>query len=98
MDKKIGNEFYCRRCEFTSITDEREYKCPSCGSTDDEDICNSSFIICSCGTTVYLDSFTNECPTCGKLYNIFGQELAPVDEWDEEDRYGTFGPQNEKVD
>lgn len=95
MEKKIGNEFYCRACEHTHITEERVYECPKCGS---EDVCNSSFIVCSCGTTVYLDRFTNECPECGKLYNGFGQEFAPPNEWDEEDRYGTFGPQNDSED
>lgn len=53
-------------------------------------------ITCDCGEEVYLDKFSSvtECTSCGRLYNAFGQELAPVDQWDEEDRYGTFGPLN----
>lgn len=92
---KIGIEFYCRECEHTRIIEERQYECPECGS---ENVCNSSFIVCECGTTIYLDRFTNECPECGKLYNGFGEELAPVDEWEKEDWYGTFGPQNDNED
>lgn len=89
--KKVCNEFYCRDCEHTAITEERVYECPKCGS---EDVFNSSFITCDCRTTVYVDRFTNICDGCGKLYNSSGQELAPPDQWDEEDRYACFGPQN----
>lgn len=91
MSKKIGNELYCRDCEYETRTEARLDECPKCGSPS---VFNSSFITCDCGTTVYLSRFTNECEMCGKLYNGFGQELAPVNEWDEETRYGTFGPQN----
>jgi len=42
---------------------------------------------CDCGETVVLDSFTVECPNCGKLYNAFGQELRPREEWEETDAY-----------
>ncbi len=88
MSKAVGNELYCRNCEQTVRTDHREYECPKCGS---EDVCNNSFITCDCGTTVYLDRFTNQCDSCGKLYNNFGQELAPSEEWDPEDRIGAMG-------
>ena len=87
--KEVGNELYCRECGFEARTEHSEYECPECGSTD---VFNSRFITCDCGTTVYLDGFTNECPECGKMYNGFGQELAPVDEWDDEDRYECFSP------
>ena len=92
MSKAVSNEFYCRECGYTVITEHREYECQKCGS---EDVFNCSFLTCDCGETVYLNGHTNECPKCSKLYNGFGQELAPVDEWDDEDRYGTFGPQND---
>lgn len=47
-----------------------------------------------CGEEVSCNSFTNYC-SCGAMYNFAGQRLAPIEEWDDEDRYGTFGPQNE---
>lgn len=37
-----------------------------------------------CGEKVYLSSFTNECDGCGALYNKFGQQLAPREEWGED--------------
>lgn len=39
---------------------------------------------CSCGTEVYLDSFTNTCGGCGADYNSAGQLLAPRCQWGEE--------------
>lgn len=88
MSKVIGNEMYCRSCEYEVRTEHRVYECPKCGS---EDVHNSNFITCDCGTTVYLDRFTNQCDGCEKLYNSFGQELAPPDEWDPEDRIEALG-------
>ncbi len=88
MSKEIGNELYCRSCGHEVRTEHNEYECPKCGS---EDVCNNSFITCDCGTTVYLDRFTNQCAECGKLYNKFGQELAPPEEWDPEDLIGSMG-------
>lgn len=90
--KPIGVELYCQNCGHEARyddadTDEAQTReCPKCGNWMHRD----RFIVCDCGTTVYLDdSLTNECPTCGQLYNGFGQELAPRDEWDEnwEDDY-----------
>jgi hypothetical protein len=26
----------------------------------------------------------NECPHCGQWYNVFGQELLPPDQWEED--------------
>ena len=89
--KKIGYEFWCRECGFEAMLEHAEYECPECGSVD---VYNSRFITCDCGTAVSLGGFTNECPECGQLYNSFGQMLAPVEEWDEEDRYACFSPQN----
>ena len=88
--REIFNELYCRECGFETLTEHSEYECPECGS---KDVFRSRFITCSCGDRVYLNGFTNECYECGKLYNNFGQELAPVNEWDEEDRCACFGPQ-----
>ena len=39
---------------------------------------------CPCGDTVELDGFTNTCDTCGRDYNMSGQELAPRRFWGEE--------------
>lgn len=86
MSKTIGAEVYCIECGFErrfndANTDEAQVEvCPQCG----EWLLRSRFITCDCGTTVYLDDpLTNECPECEKLYNGFGQELSPPDEWDE---------------
>jgi hypothetical protein len=55
-------------------------------------------ILCEqCGKEVILTGFTNFCE-CGEMYNFAGQLLAPVEEWDPEDRYGVFGPQNQNDD
>lgn len=94
--KEVKNEIYCHWCGNTARTEYYEYECPKCHKTDG--VHNSSFIICDCGTRIYTDDFTNVCPECGKLYNNFGQELAPAEEWEEEDRYACFGPQNDNED
>jgi hypothetical protein len=36
---------------------------------------------CECGERIYLSAFTNEC-TCGRLYNLGGQRLAPREQWE----------------
>ena len=92
MSKVICVELYCQDCGHEERLDHSEYECLKCGSTD---VYNSRFITCDCGATVYLSGHTCDCSECGKLYNGFGQELAPPDEWDEEDRYATFSPQND---
>lgn len=52
------------------------------------------FIKCKeCGLPVVLGEDENEC-SCGACYNRFGQQFADKEEWDEEDKYGTDGPQN----
>ena len=39
-----------------------------------------------CGKHVTLDdAMTNDCRTCGRLYNGFGQALAPKHQWEEAD-------------
>ena len=56
------------------------------------------FVKCKeCGMPVILESGENECE-CGACYNRFGQQFADREEWDEEDRYGTDGPQNQTDD
>lgn len=43
--------------------------------------------ICSCGERVYLHNQFHgacQCPSCGKWYNLFGQELIPPEEWEGE--------------
>lgn len=90
--KEIKNELYCRDCGFETVTEHSEYVCPECAGLD---VFNCSFITCDCGERVYTNHFTNECPECGKFYNAFGQELAPPEEWDDDDRYDAFGPQED---
>lgn len=43
--------------------------------------------LCSCGERVELwNQYYGacECPKCGKWYNLFGQELLPPDQWEED--------------
>lgn len=87
-------EMYCNNCNHEWREDEENancYECPQCHSTS---IYRSRYITCSCGATVYCDGFTNECDGCGALYNGFGQLLAPPSQWDDDDRYDCFGPQD----
>lgn len=42
---------------------------------------------CTCGQEVYLfDQYYGacECEKCGKWYNLFGEEILPPSEWEEE--------------
>lgn len=95
-DLKI--EWYCRNCEHTEVHDDLGTwldTCPKCGS---DDLFHSNLTTCACGNTVYTNQFTNICPDCGRLYNANGEELAPPEEWDDEERYQCFGPQNDNDD
>lgn len=38
---------------------------------------------CRCGEVVTLDGYDNDCDKCGAIWNMFGQELKPRDEWGE---------------
>lgn len=45
---------------------------------------------CSCGEEIliepqYMGAF--QCPKCGQWYNLFGQELLPPDQWEEDYDY-----------
>lgn len=86
----VKNEFFCHNCNCEKTTEHPEYEC-KCGS---KDVSNFPFLVCSCGEKVYTNHFTNECDACGKLYNSSGQELAPVEQWESEDAYACFGPQD----
>ena len=88
MSKKIHFDFYCHECEAQYVNDVPAYECPHCGS---EDVSNSDFIICDCGKRLYIPNVTNRCE-CGRYYNGFGQELAPPEDWEPEDRYSLLGP------
>lgn len=90
--KEIITEIYCRDCDYEGYVEEGIYKCPKCHS---DHIQRFHSLKCTCGDIVALGSFTNECPNCGRMYNSFGQELAPVSQWDPEDVYGSFGPQED---
>jgi hypothetical protein len=42
--------------------------------------------ICPCGATIETWGTTGNdegCDQCGRLFNCFGQELAPVSQWEE---------------
>lgn len=89
----VTTENHCRNCGWELDTDHRVYECPNC---EGHNIWHRDHFTCDCGEEIYLEGrgSVHECESCGKFYNDFGQELAPVDQWDEEDRYGTFGPLN----
>lgn len=91
--EKLHCEIWCQNCNYEKdYEDENDapFECPECG----EQLHRDCYVICEeCGEKVYTRNFTNECE-CGALYNHSGQRLADPREWDEEDRYNTFGPQN----
>lgn len=43
----------------------------------------SAIAICECGMEISLDHDAQECEHCGRLHNIFGQELLPRHMWEE---------------
>lgn len=91
MAKKVLTECYCRSCEHEEAIEYRAFECPVCGS---KDLWIGRFIVCDCGEKVYVNRFTNECSNCGRLYSRSGEELAPPSNWDDDDRYACFGPQD----
>lgn len=89
---EIMRDWICEKCHETGECPDRQmpYECPKCGGY----LRSMRYIICEdCGERIYLGAFTNECD-CGAMYNPFGQRLAPVSQWSDEDRYDCFGPQN----
>ena len=42
-----------------------------------------SVAICECGREITLDYDAQECEHCGRLHNMFGQELLPRNMWEE---------------
>lgn len=83
-------EHVCSSCGEVFESDCREFECPRC---DSERLQVFKYIECDCGERLSADGFTNECWNCGALYNGFGQRLGDPSEWDDEDRYASFGPQ-----
>lgn len=90
---KLFYEHVCRECGADIESSDRLFECPNCRS---ENIQAFPMIVCDCGETLPASGFTNECPECGALYNAFGQRLADPETWDPDDRYDSFGPQNEE--
>ena len=91
---KIKLNFYCNHCGFDRNYEseyDAPYVCPECDS--DNTVRSRTGICEECGREVDLRGFTNEC-VCGALYNNSGQRLADPSEWDDDDRYDCFGPQN----
>ena len=43
--------------------------------------------LCECGKEIYLNYDAEECPHCGRLHNLFGQELRPRKYWEEDYEY-----------
>ena len=86
-------EMYCNHCEHEWSEDQENENCYECPKCHSENVCRSRFIECHCGEMVYCKGYTNECE-CGALYNAFGQMLASPDQWDDDDRYDCFGPQD----
>lgn len=51
---------------------------------------------CDCGSDVILyDPLYNECERCHQGYNLSGQKLAPVAQWELEDQAALYGPDPE---
>lgn len=86
---KIYRDYYCRNCDESFESEDEMYFCPKCDGMLKS---FGKFLECECGEIVELNSNTNWCNKCERLYNLFGQELAPVEEWDEQDRYDSFSP------
>ena len=56
------------------VRKERNYREPAHGT-------------CKCGEEVYMvNSYMGavQCPKCGQWYNLFGQELLPPEQWEED--------------
>lgn len=42
--------------------------------------------MCACGEEIILEGYHGvcQCPKCGRWYNLFGQELLPPDQWEDD--------------
>lgn len=80
--KQVGVELWCEDCsntiryedEYDAPNYGHDYKCPKCGSG--KNMFRSPFVVCHCGTTVYLTHGDTECEECGQAYNAFGDEIT----------------------
>lgn len=87
--KVVGVELWCEDCNHTVRYDDEcdapnygyDCKCPKCGS---EKMFRSPFVVCHCGTTVYLTHGDTECDGCGQWINAFGDFLKPPEQWEED--------------
>ena len=46
--------------------------------------------LCSCGERVTLHGSymgADQCPGCGRWYNVYGQELLPPEQWEDQEDY-----------
>ena len=43
--------------------------------------------VCRCGSAVESYMSSDVICSCGRLFNCYGQELAPVSQWEEQDDY-----------
>ena len=43
----------------------------------------SAVALCECGKEISLNYDAEECPYCGRLHNLIGQELLPRHMWEE---------------
>jgi len=55
----------------------------------------NALLRCDCRATVELWTHTNECERCHRLYNLSGQSLAPMSQWEPEDVADLFGVGND---
>jgi ribosomal protein S27AE len=91
-------EYYCQECgykyysSFEQAVETFKPTCPKC----DTWLYETREVRCSCGTWLPLStsSSATECFKCGSLFNALGQSLRPAREWDPEEVYDAFGPED----
>lgn len=79
--KVVGVELYCQECGYEERHEDEclvpnyghSITCPKCRKAI---MCRSPFVVCHCGTTVYLSIGDTECEGCGQAYNAFGDEIT----------------------
>lgn len=89
MERITGYRKVCTSCgEVHTVTDYYDItECPKCNLW----LKSFPYVIC-CEQELVLSSHTNQCASCGTLYNGFGQTLAPIEEWDSQDAFDLFSP------